>query len=198
MPGGNWKLLIGDVRERLRDIPAGTVQTCITSPPYWGLRDYQVAGQIGSEPTPEEFIATMVGVFRLVRDTLRDDGSLWLNLGCSYATSGSQLLMPHRVAMALQADGWILRSTVIWSKRSPMPESLSGWRWVPCRVKNGRQVVTEGGLSSWDMGEHSHGPASGEYRGQEKTVAKWEPCPGCERTATRIVRSSWNHTGWNL
>lgn len=543
MPAGNVSLLIGDVRDQLRTISPRSVQTCITSPPYWGLRDYGVAGQIGSEKTPEEFIAIMVDVFRLVRDTLRDDGTLWLNLGDSYAQDtkwggtsggkhakglhgstgigrnrtnsglppGSQCLMPHRVAMALQADGWILRSTVIWClsggswlyartvkgdapamlkdlarldpatvqlwngskwtrvvswtqnkppkkakandkregfleiefrngervgctaehhwptnrgllqakdirvgdvvpvctlpeprasrlalseselgwivgfylaeghvtdkgvtfsvhesetleferiremvllldgtatmratgehgatitvysqtfkalmqeyvsgascktkrltrkawmrsnmflrglmdgyldgdghrdeknnrwhlgftnndglavdlrtasarlgyvcrlkrimstcqtgpfpawkgelrktvsdhhntrpsgevvairksrargywdvevadephlfamasgilthncKRSPMPESVSGWKWVPCRVKNGRQVVTEGGLSSWDMGEHSHGPASGEYRGQEKTVANWVPCPGCDK-----------------
>ena len=81
------RLLIGDCRARLAELPAQSVHTCVTSPPYFGLRDYGVAGQIGLEDTPEAFVAQMVDVFREVRRVLRDDGTLWLNLGDSYAGS---------------------------------------------------------------------------------------------------------------
>ena len=80
---------VGDVREGLAKIPAGSVQCCVTSPPYWGLRDYGVEGQIGLEPTPEAFIAKMVEVFAGVRRVLRNDGTLWLNMGSSYAAGGT-------------------------------------------------------------------------------------------------------------
>ena len=79
------KILVGDCLERMRELPDGCVHTCVTSPPYFGLRDYGVDGQIGLEATPEEFVAKMVEVFREVRRVLRDDGTLWLNLGDSYA-----------------------------------------------------------------------------------------------------------------
>jgi len=78
-----WKLLQGDVLDKLSEIETGTVQTCITSPPYWNLRDYGVDGQIGLEETPEEYVEKMVQVFREVKRVLRDDGTLWLNLGSS-------------------------------------------------------------------------------------------------------------------
>lgn len=81
-------VLLGDVREKLKEIPDGVVQTCVTSPPYFGLRDYGHEGQIGLEPTPEAFVAELVEVFREVRRVLRDDGTLWLNLGDSYASNG--------------------------------------------------------------------------------------------------------------
>ena len=142
-----------------------SVNCCVTSPPYWGLRDYGVTGQIGLEPTPELYVATMVDVFREVRRVLKADGTLWLNLGDSYAGGGnyrgvssmdtltskqasnrgarglSQALgaagkdfglaakqlvgIPWRVAFALQADGWWLRSDIIWAKPNPMPESVT-------------------------------------------------------------------------
>jgi DNA modification methylase len=146
----------GDALEVLRSLPAGIAQTCVTSPPYWGLRDYGTAGQLGLESTPEEYVARMVEVFREVRRVLRDDGTLWLNLGDSYATTshatfarpGGGLVVnrganrtgtpvppglkpkdlvgiPWRVAFALQADGWYLRSDIIWAKPNPMPESIT-------------------------------------------------------------------------
>ena len=122
--GRNWKLLIGDCRDRLADQPEGSVQTCITSPPYWGLRDYGVDGQMGLEETPEAFVREMVDVFRSVWRVLRDDGTLWVNMGDSF--SDKQLAgMPWRLAFALQADGWYLRSDIIWSKPNPMPESVT-------------------------------------------------------------------------
>lgn len=127
----DWEILTGDVRQRLADIPDGSVRCCVTSPPYWGLRDYGNDGQIGLEQTPEAYVAEMVEVFREVRRTLTDDGSLWLNLGDSYA-NGNGLLkpkdlvgIPWRVAFALQADGWWLRQDIIWHKPNPMPESVT-------------------------------------------------------------------------
>ena len=148
---------IGDCRVLLREFAAAgvRVQTCVTSPPYFGLRDYGVKGQIGLEPTPSDYVAQMVEVFRGVRDVLADDGTLWLNLGDSYAgVRGYQVSqtkhrthqygqanrakslpdgfkpkdligIPWRVAFALQADGWYLRSDIIWHKPNAMPESIT-------------------------------------------------------------------------
>jgi DNA modification methylase len=120
------RIEFGDCRETMRRWAADgvKVQTCVTSPPYFGLRDYGHEGQIGLEQTPDEYIAAMVEVFRCVRDVLADDGTLWLNLGDSYG-NGKQLLgLPWRVALALQSDGWVLRQDIIWHKPNPMPESV--------------------------------------------------------------------------
>ena len=116
----------GDTRDGLRAMIATGIkaQCCITSPPYWNLRDYGVAGQIGSEKTPAEFVETMVEVFDLVHKVLADDGVLWLNLGDTSDGNKGILGMPWRVAFALQASGWILRQDIIWSKPNPMPESV--------------------------------------------------------------------------
>ena len=80
-----WRIIEGDCREALRAMPEGSARCCVTSPPYWGLRDYGHDGQLGLEPTPEQYVANMVEVFREVRRVLADDGTLWLNLGDSYA-----------------------------------------------------------------------------------------------------------------
>lgn len=82
------RIIVGDVREKLAELPDSSIHCVVTSPPYWGLRDYGVAGQIGLEPDFRDYIATMVGVFREVRRVLRPDGTLWLNLGDSYANDG--------------------------------------------------------------------------------------------------------------
>ena len=127
------KLYLGHVLERLRLLPSNSVHCVITSPPYWGLRDYKTEpilwedgwlGSYGNEPTPDMFVAHTVSIFREVRRVLRDDGTLWLNLGDSYNGDGNLVGIPWRVALALQADGWILRQDVIWHKPSPMPESV--------------------------------------------------------------------------
>lgn len=141
----------GDNREILRQLPAQSVQCAVTSPPYWGLRDYGVDGQIGLEQTVEEYVAGLVGVFAAVKRVLRDDGTLWLNLGDCYSsgTGGDRRMgefderrgrareqiadlgpkqlvgLPWRVAFALQADGWTLRQDIIWSKSNCMPESVT-------------------------------------------------------------------------
>lgn len=84
----SYEALIGDCRESMRKMPEKSIHTCVTSPPYFGLRDYRHEGQIGLEPTPDDFVAALVEVFREVRRVLRDDGTLWLNLGDSYARTG--------------------------------------------------------------------------------------------------------------
>jgi DNA modification methylase len=150
-------LLTGDAFTLLPTLPAESVHCCVTSPPYWGLRDYGNPDQIGIETTPAEYVEKLVAIFREVRRVLRADGTLWLNLGDSYAmttkgssgkgdkqiTNAGTLLndrrwkipcelkpkdlvgIPWRVAFALQADGWYLRSDIIWSKPNPMPESVT-------------------------------------------------------------------------
>ena len=148
------RIIVGDCVEELRKMQSASVHCCVTSPPYWGLRDYGVAGQLGLESTPQEYVEKMVAVFREVRRVLRDDGTLWLNMGDTYGTGttaprqagkrgigasqqlaqdavpraggmAKQLLgIPWKLAFALQADGWYLRQDIIWKKPNPMPESV--------------------------------------------------------------------------
>lgn len=169
-------ILRGDALTQLRHIPDRSVQCCVTSPPYYGLRDYGVDGQIGLEKTPGLFIAKLVAVFRQVRRVMKDDGTLWLNLGDSYNSSAGEgspsrgsnrcrlangrkdqsailrskdvdmptrrvapelkakdlMMIPARVAMALQADGWYLRSMIPWIKRNVMPESVNDRPTTAC------------------------------------------------------------------
>lgn len=117
--------LVGDVRSRLADIADQSIQCCVTSPPYWGLRDYGKADQIGLETTCSEYVAQIVAVFREVKRVLSDTGVLWLNLGDSYGKNKNILGVPWRVAFALQDDGWILRQDIVWAKPNPMPESVN-------------------------------------------------------------------------
>ena len=129
-------LVTGDCRAVLPRFPSDCIHCVVTSPPYWGLRDYGVAEQIGLEDTLNRFVDELVNVFRDVRRVLRPDGTLWLNLGDSYAatTKGCDdkgklkpkdlVGIPWRVAFALQSDGWWLRQDIIWSKTNPMPESV--------------------------------------------------------------------------
>ena len=117
--------LVGDVRSRLADIADQSIQCCVTSPPYWGLRDYGKADQIGLETTCSEYVAEIVAVFREVKRVLSDTGVLWLNLGDSYGKDKNILGVPWRVAFALQDDGWILRQDIVWAKPNPMPESVN-------------------------------------------------------------------------
>ena len=116
-------ILNGDAATVLGTFPAEQIQCIVTSPPYFQQRDYQATGQIGVENSPEEYIARLVEAFRECRRVLRNDGTLWLNLGDKYE-DGRLLGMPWRVALALMQDGWILRSDVIWHKPNAMPSSV--------------------------------------------------------------------------
>lgn len=152
------QVLTGDCRKILSNLPSESVQCCVTSPPYWGLRDYAHDLQIGTEPSPEQYVTNLVEIFRETRRVLRKDGTLWLNIGDGYARNGGTgncgpnaivgntkkmiqkrnckvpkcwglkdrdlMGLPWRVAFALQADGWILRSKIIWLKKTAMPESV--------------------------------------------------------------------------
>lgn len=152
------QIFTGDNRKILPDLPGESIQCCVTSPPYWGLRDYDHTSQIGAEPSPDQYVVNLVEVFREVRRVLRKDGTLWLNVGDGYARNGGTgncgpnaivgntkkliqkrncrvpncwglkdrdlMGLPWRVAFALQADGWILRSRITWLKKTAMPESV--------------------------------------------------------------------------
>lgn len=123
---------IGDSLKILREMESDEIDCCVTSPPYWGLRDYCVEGQLGIEATPSEYVENLVAVFEEVRRVLKPSGTLWLNLGDTYQTrdNGAGLKpkdlvgVPWMVAMALRDSGWFLRSDIIWSKPNPMPESV--------------------------------------------------------------------------
>jgi DNA modification methylase len=115
-------LLQGDALEMLRTLPDQCVNTGITSPPYLGLRNYGVEGQLGLEKTPKDYIANLVSVFQEFRRVLRSDGTLWVVIGDSCSRK-NLLGLPWRVAFALQGDGWILRQDNIWAKTNPMPNS---------------------------------------------------------------------------
>ena len=271
----------GDVLDWAKGLPDGVAHAIITSPPYWGLRDYGTAtweggdpkcqhkvgrfertmtntsakqksnpgsagqesqhvcphcgakridAQLGLEPDPETYITKMVEIFHELRRVLRDDGVLWLNMGSSYAGSGRGLYgdglshgtdgakqltnagsigvqaqgssaykpldlipTPWLLALALQADGWYLRSDIVWAKPNPMPESVNGWRWEQHRVKVGGQTC--------------HVPLAGTHgdarHGRPTCVdatllAQWRDCPGCPKCEKNdglvLRRGSWRPT----
>jgi site-specific DNA-methyltransferase (adenine-specific)/site-specific DNA-methyltransferase (cytosine-N4-specific) len=151
----NWAeslIINGDTKKIINDLPDNFYASCVTSPPYWGKRDYGYDGQLGAETELSSYINNLVEIFRILRNKLREDGTFWLNIGDSY-TSGNRtwrdedkknpargmsyrpatpeglkskdlIGLPWRVAFALQADGWYLRSDIIWYKPNCQPESV--------------------------------------------------------------------------
>lgn len=148
------KIIIGNNLETLKQLPDKSVQTCVTSPPYWGLRDYGNDEQLGLEETPSQFVENLCKVFDEVWRVMKDDGTLWINLGDSYAGNTSRASnngragfgnpregifakfgdglknkdlagIPWRFAFAMQDRGWYLRQDIIWHKPNPMPESVT-------------------------------------------------------------------------
>ncbi len=122
-------ILIGDCIESMRGLPDQSVHTCVTSPPYFGLRDYGHDGQIGLEPTPDEFVTKLVEVFREVRRVLRNDGTLWLNLGDSYARQGGRESTQGRHWDGREADPGAMHSTRHASDIGLKPKDLIGIPW---------------------------------------------------------------------
>lgn len=256
----------GRIRADARHLPitSESVQCCVTSPPYWGLRKYDVDGpQIGSEETPAEWLAVMVEVFREVRRVLRPDGVCWVNIGDSYChgtgadrlpttTPGDRVpaswsnrsqpgrirptgnikpkdlcLMPQRLAIALQDDGWYVRAEIIWAKGNCMPESVTD---RPTRSHEQIWLLSKSARYSYDAdaikepaGTDTHaryargrskdhkyadgGPGNQTLnRSMEHMVRKpsgWQECPGAHDTiAHNSGPDSWKaskfHDGKNL
>ena len=156
--------LQGDVFDKLKELDDNSIDCVVTSPPYWGLRDYGVLGQLGLEPTYQEHIQNIVKLFRVMKPKLKDSATVWLNYGDSYAATvnGTKakdiknddrgfvdkpfstiqgsikpkdlVMIPNRIAIALQDDGWWIRSEIIWHKPNPMPESTKD-RPTSCHEK---------------------------------------------------------------
>jgi len=233
---------VGDCLDVLRGMADGCVHACVTSPPYWGLRDYGVDSQIGLEQTPEAYVANLVAVFREVKRVLRSDGVCFVNLGDSYARQAGPeeskyatkhtlnvgqiaaydagvipakknvppqglkpkdiVGIPWRVAFALQADGWYLRSDIIWAKPNPMPESVTdrptkSHEYVFLLSKSARyyydaeavkEEAAESGWSKggdWDDRERLNATgAQNRWGGNTRTGSFY-------RTSTRNRRSVW-------
>jgi DNA modification methylase len=225
------RIINADVLAGLAELPDESVHCVVTSPPYWGLRDYGQPGQIGLEATPEAFVSRMVEVFREVRRVLRSDGTCWLNLGDSYAmsTKGSSgkgerqqrnvgtlledrswsipaglkpkdlIGIPWRVALALQADGWWLRSEIIWHKPNPMPESVTdrptkAHEQIFLLTKSERYWYDAEAIKEPDKGQPSGNGFAGRQGGSERvgpllggngSAERFEPGGG------RNARSVW-------
>lgn len=224
-----------------------SVQCVVTSPPYWGLRDYGVDGQLGLEATPDEYVATMVKVFQDVRRVLRKDGTLWLNIGDSYAGSWkgggdgipgaswenmgnvpvgkcgglkpkNMFGIPWRLALALQADGWWLRTDIIWSKPNPMPESTKdrptrSHEYLFLLTKSARYYYDQESIrepvtgnahhrgngvnpkakvvpSGWETGKGSHNKKMGRYKPRPKQNESFSESVN-ELVDTRNKRTVW-------
>jgi DNA methylase len=259
------RIFTGDCRAILSTMPEGSVQMVCTSPPYYGLRSYGIGtenGEIGLEQSPDEYVAQMVEVFRGVKRVLRDDGTVWLNLGDCYASGGKQqigrndedasniarraaayktgavkastggnirrwgtkldakpkdlLMIPARVALALQADGWWLRSAIVWQKPNPLPESVkdrptSSYEMVFMFAKSARyyfdqDAVREPHNSSYSVDAIRKAgqaggkrPAGNNFSKQARHDGEVGPCTRAERAALlnpngRNLRNVWTIT----
>lgn len=231
------QIIHGDWIEAAKALPDGCVQTIITSPPYWGQRNYSVDGQLGLEQTFEEHIEKLVEGFREMRRILRDDGILWVNYGDKYASGkgkcynpgggekslgkqvklagqipldrgnisdvhamglqqGDLIGLAWRLALAMQNDGWILRSDVVWAKAvsmndkysgSTMPESINGTRWERCRKKRWKHIEGDG-----------FGETRRDKRSRDFGVPQTIDCPGCPKCEANggyvLRRGSWRCT----
>ena len=131
---GNVTLYLGDVLDVLRRLPDESIHAGVMSPPYWAQRNYGVDGQLGQEADPAAYVEALVAVFREVRRVLRSDGTCWVVLDTTYMReafaplglkAGDDALIPHRVAIALQQDGWYVRSEIVWDKPNAPPESVT-------------------------------------------------------------------------
>ena len=199
-------------------MPDESVQCCVTSPPYWGLRDYGHPGQIGQEATPDEFVQAMVEVFREVRRVLKKDGTCWINIGDTYnaynanrgastgisdGTAGRDhpthkqglmtgavknkclLMIPARVAIALEADGWYLRQDIIWAKPNPMPESVTdrctkSHEYIFLLTKSDRyyydnEAIKEQAVCGWNDSEFQTGKTAEHQLGRAQKVRPSKP-----------------------
>jgi DNA modification methylase len=216
------KFILGDVMDGLAQIESKSVQCIITSPPYYKLRDYGTQGQIGQERTPEEYIEKLVGVFREIRRVLRDDGVVWINIADSYLTDGGTqskivqkaarikggsgiykpkdlMLIPARLAIALHADGWYIRSDVIWDKTNGLPESVTD---RPTKSHEYIYLITKSELYFYDADaiRDPYKPDSVARAGRgRRATHKWDSLhgPGGQTIAKRLDKACSNPLGSN-
>lgn len=213
------RILTGDCRDVLATLPAESVHSCVTSPPYFGLRDYGIAGQIGLEPTPDAYVAELVAVFSQARRVLRADGTFWLNLGDSYVAAGGsgaqgatgqratrtftasntsrkgsgglaakqRLMIPARVALALQADGWWLRDEIIWHKPNPMPVSVTD-RTTPAHEM--LYMFSKSARYHYDMEAVKEPASSGSHGGSKPNSGAKAKASGHNTGSLGMVRDS--------
>ena len=249
----DFKLHVGDVSEILRQLPAESVQTCVTSPPYWAQRDYGMEGQLGMERTPDEYVQVMVDVFHEVGRVLKDDGTLWLNIGDSYASNwgmgakgrrsswmsgksgdlegkgwGVETIIPPNsfakpradgikpkdlvgipwmLAFALRADGWYLRSEIIWNKPNAMPESIHdrptcAHEHIFLLAKNQRYFYDKDAVkedAEWERWGKQTNPKYGSAQGKgalvkersKKAIYEFLGQPGDQDGMTKNLRNVW-------
>ena len=234
------RILAGDCRAVLPVLPTEGFDCVVTSPPYWGLRDYGVDGQIGLQPTLDAYVETMVGVGRELKRVLKPEGTFWLNLGDSYCSTdkwggggnvGKQTVandgsvpswqvrkrkqpqrglkpkdlcgVPWRIAFALQADGWWLRSAIVWAKPNPMPESVtdrptSAYEMVFLLTKSERyfydadaiaeraSIVTDGRVKYNGKSDRAHAPNDRNDADRTTSIGF-----GASSSGTRNVRNVW-------
>jgi site-specific DNA-methyltransferase (adenine-specific) len=197
----SYQIIQGDCIEGMKTLSDQCVHTVITSPPYYRLRDYTLEGQIGLEETPEAYVQRLVDVFRGVRRILRDDGTVWLNLGDSYGAKKQLFGIPWRVAFALQADGWYLRQDIIWHKPNALPESVTdrctkSHEYIFLLSKSQRYYFDHEAIKEPFAKEHAKPSGKGKYATQAYgkspqqgfSKSKWLN----EQTIGRSRRSVWS------
>jgi site-specific DNA-methyltransferase (adenine-specific) len=169
----------------MRKISSESIDCCITSPPYWGLRDYGVGGQIGLENSISEWRDRLIAIFAEVKRVLKPEGTFWLNIGDSY--SGKSLIgQPWLLAFALRDAGWYLRSEIIWHKRNPMPESI---RDRPTKSHEQLFLLSKNAKYFYDQ-EAIREPHT--YDGRKKTTVK-----GKEGSIQHRDGERWPNSGKN-
>jgi DNA modification methylase len=191
-------ILIGDVRTRLAELPPASIDTVITSPPYYGLRDYGVPGQVGLEGDVNGWVGALRMVMLSAARVLKPGGTVWLNLGDGYARhqrdgapTKSLLLGPERLALALTADGWILRNKVIWAKTNPMPTSVTD------RLSTTHEVIYLLARSRhyfFDLDAIRTPHVTGRFAAQQRAVGRVYP-PEAVVATIRQTRRTQRNTG---
>lgn len=183
-------LILGDALEALKTLPSESVDMCLTSPPYWKLKDYKVPGQMGREPTLAEYLANLFAVFEEVKRVLKPHGTLWLNMGDTYAGDGDGLpkkclfLVPARLAIMLtDTGGWILRNRNVWHKPNPVPGSVTDRFTVDYE-----DVLFFSKSKDYFFNQQKEPAVSTDLGGRQKSqnLAKWKP------NGFRNKRTVWN------
>ncbi len=194
---GDWHIIDGDAMDVMATMPARSVHAVVTSPPYYRLRDYGVAGQIGLERTPQAYIQRLVDVFAAVGRVMRDDGTLWINIGDSYSAAKQLMMLPARLAIALQDAGWYIRSEITLCKVSPFPERVQD---RPSRATETLYMLTRRPRYYYDTYAVRERGANTGGGGFSRAYAKAQPEHGAmslERPKPNpLGRNLWNYWEW--